>query len=469
MHTALRVLLLSVLGLLPRAGAAESAPGLEAVSAGDLAWFAENRREAVERWRVAAGSGEPAAEAMARLRLLAFSGNLGLAVHGPRIDRALAACPPEEPWCLLAEADFHLFAPPEVGARRTAALPLARRAQAALPGPALARAWLAGGAPADLAALAGVERDGLGDGLVAHGGHLPPYAGTWLLGLSPVGGVGTGVGGGVHFEHPDLGPGGRLALEAGATSRGSVWVALTGQGVGRVRPTGSLQVARFVQDLYDGDQARRAVVEQARLAFGPGFARGRQAVHVQAGPRWDRVDGELLSGSGISTAWALDGRGSLASQGRAGRLGAGLATAWRPLGADYDHLAVSADARGYLRWEAAGTFAGRLLVERAMLPDAPWFVLPSAGGAEVLRGAAAGRYRGRSLVSADLEWRHTVLPALEGVVFAAGAWVEGTGVHPAGGGGVRLRLPPGHTQALRLDLGVSDAGWGVSTGWGEVF
>jgi hypothetical protein len=248
-----------------------------------------------------------------------------------------------------------------------------------------------------------------------------------------------------------------------------VWVALTGQGVGRVRPTGSLQVARFVQDLYDGDQARRAVVEQARLAFGPGFARGRQVVQVQAGPRWDRVDGELFTGSGVSAAWALDGRGSLASQGRAGRLGAGLATAWRPLGADYDHLAVSADARGYLRWEAAGTFAGRLLVERAMLPDAPWFVLPSAGGAEVLRGAAAGRYRGRSLVSADLEWRHTVLPALEGVVFAAGAWVEGTGVHPAGGGGVRLRLPPGHTQALRLDLGVSDAGWGVSTGWGEVF
>ncbi|MFH1463237.1 MAG: hypothetical protein ABIO70_02520 [Pseudomonadota bacterium] len=470
MPIAFRALLLWLLLAPLLAGVAGASPGLDAVSDGDRAWFAADRRAAVACWRVAAEAGEPAAEAMAHLRLLAFSGNLGLSIHGPRIDRALAACPTEEPWCLLAEADYHLFAPAELGARREAALSLARRAQGSLPGPALARAWLAVKAPADLTALAAEERDGLGDGLVAHGGRLPAYPGTWLLGLAPVGGPGLGVGGGLHFEHPDLGlRGARIALEAGATSRGSAWLAAAGQGAGAVRPTGSLHVARIVQDLYDGETARTSEVAQARAAFGPGFAWGLQTLQLQAGPRLDRLDGDLLMGSGVSAAWALDGRAALERHGRGGRLGLGVTSALRPLGADYVHLSLSADARGYLRLGPAGTLAGRLLGERALLPEVPWFVLPSAGGADVLRGAAAGRYRGRSLVAADVEWRRNVLPALEGVLFLAGAWVEGTGAHPAGGGGIRLLLPPGHTQALRVDLGVSDAGWGVSTGWGEVF
>jgi hypothetical protein len=35
--------------------------------------------------------------------------------------------------------------------------------------------------------------------------------------------------------------------------------------------------------------------------------------------------------------------------------------------------------------------------------------------------------------------------------------------------GLRLMMPPAEQNVVRLDLGVSDAGWAVTTGWGEVF
>lgn len=443
-------------------GPATASPGLDALDAGDRAWYAEDRRAAVAAWRQAAATGEPAAEAMARLRLLRFSGSFGMIAHGPRIDRALAACPAEDPWCALAWADYHLLAPREVGARPEQAQTLAREAEAELPGPARARLRLAG----EDVDLDGVARDALGDGLLASGGRLPPYPGTWVLGVGPVGGAGLGIGAGLHFAHPDLGwGGGRLAVEAGGTSRGDAWLAGAWRGSGALVAGADGRLSRWVEDRWDGDEAAASVVEQARIAAGPGVRWGAQAVQLAVGPRWDRVDGDLLAGTGVGLDWCLDRRD--ADPG--GWAALGTRAALRPLGADYDHLAGRADLRGYLELGGAGTLAGRLLGERAFLDGAPWFLMPTAGGPEVLRGASAGRYRGRSLVAADLEWRRDLFPALEGVVFAAGAWVEGTGAHPAGGLGLRLRLPPAHAESVRLDLGVSDAGWTLSTGWGEAF
>ena len=55
--------------------------GLEALSEGDRAWFDGDRKTAVACWRRAAEGEQLPSEAMARLRLLQFTGNWGMVVR----------------------------------------------------------------------------------------------------------------------------------------------------------------------------------------------------------------------------------------------------------------------------------------------------------------------------------------------------------------------------------------------------
>ncbi len=445
-------------------------PGLTALHAGDRAWFEGDRRAAVDAWREAAAQEDPAAEAMARLRLLMFSGNLGMAVHGPRIDRALARCDGEDVWCRLAEVDYHLLAPAEVGADLELGERLARELEAELAGPALARLLLLEPDERSLRRLAGLKRDGLGDGLVASGGAAPPYEGTWLLGLGLLGGPGLGLGAGLHFVHPDLFLEGHdLALEAGGTSRGSAWLAAAGSSSGSWYGHGDATLSRWVWDLWSGDEVQQWRIEGVQAALGPGLRLDHLRVELGARARWDRIQGEALVGLGPELGVRWDQRRGWGASRRGWLLGSEGSAALGALGSDYDHLGGEVQARGYLGGPWDTVLAGRLLGERAFLDGAPWYLQPSAGGPDVLRGASAGRYRGRSLAAADLEWRRMFTSGLEGVVFGCGAWVEGTGWHPGGGLGLRLMMPPRQLNVVRLDLAVSDAGWAVTTGWGEVF
>ncbi len=444
--------------------------GLEALSEGDRAWFDGDRKTAVACWRRAAEGEQLPSEAMARLRLLQFTGNWGMVVHGPRIDRALRACPDGDPWCWIADADYHLLAPREVGARPEEVPAIVKEVQGELPGPALARTLMVEPDPAGLESLEGMERDGLGDGIVANEGRLPAYPGTWLLGLGLLGGPGLGFGGGVHFVHPDLfWRDHDLALEAGATTRGSAWLAAGFVSAGRVFGHGDGMVARWVQDLYQEDEVVEWRVEGARVTAGPGLRVGGHRWNLGATMRWDRVDGEALAGHGGEVGWSWDRRKGWGGERRGTYLGLSADAAGMFMGADYGHLLAALDLRGYLGLPWDAVLAGRVVGERAFLDGVPWYRQPYAGGPEVLRGAPAGRYRGASLVAADLELRRMVAGPLEGVVFGCAAWVEGTGAHPCGGAGIRLLLPPRQLNVVRLDLGVSDDGWAVSTGWGEVF
>ncbi|MEC8423556.1 MAG: hypothetical protein VX000_07245, partial [Myxococcota bacterium] len=112
---------------------------------GDRAWTAGDRPTARDAWRSAANSADPAVRAQAEARLLMVSGNLGLAIHGPRAEAALGVCPDEDPWCAIAAADLVLFGRelgvplPLVDAERSA-----RAVMDDLPGPALARLVWAG-------------------------------------------------------------------------------------------------------------------------------------------------------------------------------------------------------------------------------------------------------------------------------------------------------------------------------------
>ncbi len=491
------LLLLLLLGL----AHAEALPtGMDAVSSGDRARWAGDRVAAREHYRQAAAIGDPEAVAMARLRLLGSSGNVGAIVHGPRIDEALAQV--EGAWGWLAVADFHLLAPPPIGGDLGAAADAAEHALALLPGPAAARLWLATGDGSWLAALeVAPDRDGLGDALVAHDGSLPAGPGTWTLGIGVAAAPGAGFGGGLVFLHPDLAARGwRLDLHAAGTTRGTfdlgiaartaVWAGLYGHGGARLGRTDA--------DLYDDEGLADPFVQwHASARLGPGWRWRDLSVWAGAVVRWDRVPWWVVASSRCYDIYDLDADLAVSCDqspyaGHGGFLGAAWDTSsgWGgtrrgyrlsvgldgvlPVLADYDHLVWRAEARGYLG-VLRGVLAGRILWSQSLSAEPALFRLPSAGGAEVHRGAWAGRYRAEWILAVDVEQRWMVHGPFEAVVFLSPALVAATapdtmpGVHPAGGVGVRFLFPPEELNVIRLDVAVSDSGWGVYAGWGETF
>jgi hypothetical protein len=490
------VLLLLIVVVL--AAFAEPLPqGMVAVSAGDMARWSGDRVTAREQYRLAVQEGGPEAVAMARLRLLGLSGNLGALVHGPAIDTALTEL--EGPWGWLAVADFYLLAPPPIGGDMHEAVQAAERALQALPGPAAARLYLATGDAEWLDALAlATDRDGLGDALVAHQGEPAPDPGTWALGLGVAGAPGAGFGAGLVFMHPDLAARGwRVSLHVAGATRGTFDLgasarspALSGVFAG-VFAHGGLALGRVEGDYYTADGNAQGFVQLHTAArLGPGWTRGDWSVWGGGLARWDQVPSTLvypvcnepgaicdatarLAGNGAyfgaawdnSTGWGADRRGA--------RLSLGFDGVIPPL-ASYRHLSWRAEARGYVG-AVRGVLAGRLLWRQELMASAPFFRLPSAGGADIHRGAWAGRYRADRILALDVEQRWMVSGPLEAVVFFSGAWVEPetggviNGLHPGGGAGVRLLFPPEELNVIRLDVALSDSGWGVYAGWGETF
>jgi len=445
------------------------ADGLDAISAGDRAWYAGDREDAVQEWREALRSDDPAALAMAHLRLLHVSGNFGLILHGPAADRALEDCG-TDPWCTLARADWNLWAPVEVGADRAEAARLARSVQADLPGPALARIWLATRDPAALDALASAGRDGLGDGIIALQGQDPHPPGTWTLGVGVVGCAGLGFGGALRFVHPDLAwKAIRLDTEILGTTRGIGEISASVVTSGSPFVTASAQAAHLVTDAWIDDTPTTWTWDSLSGSALAGVRHGHASVRAGPSALWADVDGDVDLMWGPAVSAALDHRRGppTAVQGWLTQ----VSGTWNPpaLGSTCLHVGGSLEGRGYLGLPGHVTLATRGLVQAVAFPDVPFYLLPSAGGDVVLRGAPAGRFRGPALAALDLEVRRPVGPATEIVVFADGAWVEDAGAHPGGGLGLRLLLPPGHTEVVRVDVAISDVDWAVTTGWGEAF
>lgn len=455
--------------LLALLGLALASPGLDAVSAGDLARYDGDRVSAAARYHDAVDSAEPEAEAMARLRLLGLSGNWGLAVHGPHIDEALLRA--SGPWGLLAWADFNLFAPAQIGADRGDAERLARQALPALPGPAAARLYLATGDRAWLATIAEARlRDGLAEALLAHDGAPAPDPGTWFLGLGVAGAPGAGFGGGFVYANPDLAHRGwALSGSLSATTRGAYGAALSARSPGAVYGAGTAGIGRSVVDIYEGELPTRTPTLGAWVGAGPGLRQGRWGAYASFRLRWDQLEAleALAAGHGPTLSLAYDTRRGWGETREGLYLGASADWALPAL-ADYEHLGIFLDARGFYP-VLRGVGAARLTWGQALLPGAPLLRLPSAGGAELHRGARDSRYRAPQIGTADLEQRWMLVGPLELAVFLDGAWVAGDGLHPGGGLGLRLILPPEAFNAVRLDFAVSDSGWAVTTGWGEAF
>ena len=406
---------------------------MDAVDTGDEAWAAGDRTTARAAWDRAARSAHPATAAMGEARLLQVSGNVGLAVHGPRLDSALARCPPAAPWCTLAHYDARFYthrlglgpAPPP--------LPTAT--------------------PADPAWTAAVERRR------AWATQPPPQVPTWTLGLSPFGASGYGFGAAIVLRHPDLGlRGGRLVASAGATlsddhqllfafdSPGGVW-------------------------LHADAQSRRTTLAGAAGTSSPAQWRSHD-VGLGPGLRASHLEGWVAARLWSDTA------------GTAGQsLGADVHLSWsrRPT----DRVLLHAQSmRGHaplhhatldVRHRPGGTGLAVRAVATATAtqPRTPLWRAPGWGGGTVLRHGRYLQYQAPLLAGGVAEWCQEVAGPLQVAAFTEAAWV---GAWALGGGiGAAVALPPRPSSTVRIDaawggsLGGGPGGWGVSTGWGQAF
>lgn len=459
----------------------EAAPtaALRALADGDLAWWREERGVATRAWRAALASSRGdatptgrAAEAMARVRLLQVSGNLGPFVHEAPLRRALDDCPPSERWCLVAAADFELFMPTFTGAD-PARVPSLFPPEALGWGVARARVAMATGQAALLEDRDPATLDGQGRGFVERRGRRATTPGTWTAGagLTVVPGQGFGVN--ARFTHPDLGwRGHRLDLAGGIDTWGGWNLAAAFRG--NTRPIlGAHTQAGHLAGLAWGESG--PTLYHLDLAeVGAGLGAGGHGVYAGVGveARAARVREEHDSvelALGRPEAWTETGWG--------GRVGP---TGWLSFAGPREHLVLSAEAGAgawrYLRLDAelrvtrplaGGTLTTRAATSSVPTPESPFHELPSAGGAKLLRGAPAGRWRDDALVAAQAEYRHPLVGPLYGEVFVDTAAVQG--LHWTAGGGVQLRLPPEPLNVTRLELGVGPGTWGLVLAWGEAF
>ena len=133
------------------------------------------------------------------------------------------------------------------------------------------------------------------------------------------------------------------------------------------------------------------------------------------------------------------------------------------LGSDYGFLRYTLDARRYLR-AGAGTIAVRATASGAS-GDAPFRLLPSLGGQNLLRGYYDGRFRDRFMAAVQAEYRLRVWWRFGTVFFAAAGQVAPDprgirvdGFHPSGGLGLRFLLDPAQGVNIRIDYGVGEGG-----------
>lgn len=441
----------------------QASEGLKAVSEGDLAHYQGESSAARKAYREAVASGEPAAEAMARLRLLAYSGNFGAWIHGPGIDRALRQA--EGPEADLAWMDFHLFAPAFVGASREEAIRLALELQERYPAESAARLYLATLESRWLERLESLEeRDGMGEAFVRSKGKLPRPPASWNLGVGFSGAPGLGIGAGVRFFHQDL-RGWSTELWLGGSTLKSGYAVLRAQSLTPVFAHVDLGGLRGV--LYDYASGERETFwrEAGWAELGPGLRWEAWRLWVAGRWRIDDVGSGQQPGHGVEfgatrdtrEGWGAHRRGLYASL-------QGEAVLW----GDESHQSVFADVRAF-----AGVLRGVLALrgthQQVMNPEVSFFRLPSVGGMTLHRGAPFQRWRAPRITTLDLEQRWMLWGPVEGVLMTNMAWVSESGLHPAGGIGLRLLLPPEESNVSRLDLAFSDTGWGLYAAYGEAF
>ncbi|MGD8860312.1 MAG: BamA/TamA family outer membrane protein [Myxococcales bacterium] len=152
-----------------------------------------------------------------------------------------------------------------------------------------------------------------------------------------------------------------------------------------------------------------------------------------------------------------------------------LTTSQPTLGSEYGFNSLVVNLRRYLPISATTTLALQYYAELQQ-GDVPFFKLAQIGGQSLLRGYFEGRFRDKTLMAAQAEYRFPIIWRFGGVVHAAVGdvaaglpqfaldlpeWTVGTGL--------RICLNTAEKLNLRADVGVGYDTWGFYVGVAESF
>jgi hypothetical protein len=217
---------------------------------------------------------------------------------------------------------------------------------------------------------------------------------------------------------------------------------------GALRVEGTLE-AMYMQlaELEEGGLLEREAV--------PGTNAGR-SVGLGAGLLWDTRDHLLTPRGGALYELSLMAYGS-------------------PLGSEYDFGELLIDLRRYFALWAEHVLALQLYAQ-IQAGAVPFYKLAQLGGDDRLRGYFEGRYRDKSLLALQLEYRLPLVWRFSGVVHAALGEVAADPLRwpsrrPSwsAGPGLRIMLNTDERLNLRADLGFGHDTWGIYVGIGEAF
>ncbi len=150
-----------------------------------------------------------------------------------------------------------------------------------------------------------------------------------------------------------------------------------------------------------------------------------------------------------------------------------VAPALLPGGHSFQKVAL--DLRGYASPVHRHIIAGRVLCQQAF-GDVPFYFLPEFGGDTLGRGYLPFRFRDRTSIIGQFEYRFPVWSFISGAVFfdagqfrsAPGEFTL-TGFHPAFGFGPRFSLGSSESSMLGIDVGFTPEGWNLVLHNGQVF
>jgi outer membrane protein assembly factor BamA len=259
---------------------------------------------------------------------------------------------------------------------------------------------------------------------------------------------------------------------------------------------GQLEYARFPQPFFGvGIDTPESAEEwyEARSTTGTLTVRRRMlgAVYGQAGYRFSTTSiRDVESGREVERGELLGMRGGLTSQ-----LTSGLAFdsrdnifapavgtfaqvtgAWaaEALGSDYEFGRYIGDARKYVRL-GNGVLAAQAYVE-ASSGRVPFDQLAMLGSGSVMRGYVRGRYRDRSLIAAQAEYRLTLIGRFGMAGFAGAGTVAPTladvgssTLLPSFGVGARWLLLPKQRTTVRVDYAMGKGSSGLYIAFNEAF
>lgn len=145
------------------------------------------------------------------------------------------------------------------------------------------------------------------------------------------------------------------------------------------------------------------------------------------------------------------------------------------LGSTYEFTTMVFDLRQYFPIRPGHTLAGNVYIA-VQDGQAPFYLLPQLGGAELLRGYFEGRYRDKTLLLAQGEYRFPLVWRIGGTAFGGLGNVSPTFREIGSsapkwsvGAGVRLMINSDEQLNLRADVGVGRETHGFYFGIGEVF